>query len=134
MATVLYRVYDIAATDINDIEDYTFSIVATDEGVEYVFPEGREVMGLDSERIEINVMRLYEDGEKPESAEDWADAAALNLWGAIYKVEEEFASVDDAKKSEAAFAEEAEGFRKDSELEEEEEDELLVEDEDEEEK
>jgi hypothetical protein len=133
MATVVYRVYDIAATDINDIEDYTFSIIATDEGAEYVFPEGREVMGLDVERIETNVMRLYGDGEKPETAEDWADVAATNLWGAIYKVEEDFESIDAAKESETAFATEAEGFRKDRELEAEEPDELLVDDEDEEE-
>jgi hypothetical protein len=133
MATAVYRVYDIAATDINDIEDYTFSIIATDEGAEYVFPEGREVMGLDAERIETNVMRLYGDGEKPETAEDWADVAATNLWGAIYKVEEDFESIDAAKESEAAFATEAEGFRKDRELEAEEPDELLVDDEDEEE-
>ena len=133
MATVVYRVYDIAATDINDIEDYTFSIIATDEGAEYVFPKGREVMGLDAERIETNVMRLYGDGEKPETAEEWADVAATNLWGAIYMVEEDFESVEAAKESENAFAIESEGFRKDRELEAEEPDELLVDDEDDEE-
>lgn len=134
MATVVYRVYSIDAVDINDIEDYLFSIVATEKGAEYVFPEGREVMGLDAERIEMNVIRLYDEGEVPETSEDWADVAALGIWGAVFKVEEEFDSVDSAKTAEAAIALEAEGFRKDFQLEEENaEDELIVEDDEDEE-
>lgn len=114
MAVVVYRVYSEEAVGIEDIEDYTFSIVATDSGAEYVFPEGQEVMGLDAERIEMNTLRLYDEGEKPETPEEWADVAAYKIWGSIYKAPEEFSSVDEAKKFELALAEEAKALKEDT--------------------
>jgi hypothetical protein len=134
MATVVYRVYGTGTTDMNDLEDYVFSIIATDTGAEYVFPEGTEpVEGLDSERIDINVIRLYEDNEKPQTATDWADVAAYRIFGSVFSVDQEFDSVESAKESESAFAKEAKGFVEDAKSLQEEDDSLLVDDEDEEE-
>lgn len=132
MAVVVYRVYDSTAEDINDLEDYSFSVIATDEGAEYLIPEWSNIEGLNSEQIEMNVVRNYPDGEKPETAEDWADVAIDRFRSSIFVVEEPYESVEQARKSEEEFASEAFLIKQDF-LAAEEENELFVE-EDEEEK
>lgn len=107
MAVVVYRVYDIDATDVNDLEDYSFSVVATEEGAEYLIPDWANGDGLDADRIEASVARNYQDEEKPETAEDWADVAVDRVYGSIFLVEEEYESVEAAKEGEAEFANEA---------------------------
>jgi hypothetical protein len=113
MTAIAYRVYGESNEDENNIEDYMFSVIASDTGAEYLFPAGKEIEGLDSERIERNVLRLYGEAKKPETADDWAEVALYRLGGMVYESDETFETSKEAVKSEKEFALEAEEMRKD---------------------
>lgn len=113
MAVVVYRVYNESNEDENNIEDYGFSVIASGTGAEYLFPAGREIEGLDSDRIERNISRLYGDEDKPETTDDWAEVALYRIGGIVYELDESFETSKEAVKAEKEFALEAEEMRKD---------------------
>ena len=112
MTAVVYRVYLETNEDENNIEDYIFSVIASETGSEYLFGN-RLDKGLDAERIDRNVLRLYGDNEKPATAEEWADVALHRVVGKVYKLNETFKSAKEASKAEKEFALEAEEMYQD---------------------
>jgi spore coat polysaccharide biosynthesis protein SpsF (cytidylyltransferase family) len=112
MTAVVYRVYLETNQDENDTEDYIFSVIASETGSEYFFGD-KPSKGLDAERIERNVLRLYEKDEKPETIEEWAGMALYRVGGKVYKLAETFETAKEAIKAEKEFALEAEEMRKD---------------------
>ena len=127
MAVKVMRVFSERADSLNDLEYYSFSIIATEGGAEYVFPPGREVSGLDADRIAKNEERLSAKGDDAESPEDWIEAAGLNIRGVFLEPEEEYTSLSDARAGENAYAVEAGEFINDFESLDNDEDELFVE-------
>lgn len=132
MAVKVMRVFTEQANTLDDLEYYSFSIVATEGGAEYVFPPGHEVSGLDADRITKNEERLSAKGEDAESPEDWIEAAGLNIRGLFLEPEEDYTSLSDARAGETAYAAEAAEFKDDFENLDNDEDELFVEESDEE--
>ncbi len=113
MAIVVYRNYALHNNYEDEIEDYSFSVVASDTGAEYVFQRGDDPGGLDSSRIDANVLRLYNKPEKPETAEEWADVARYRVGGVHYLLDQQYKTVEEAVAAEQDFAEEAAEMRKD---------------------
>jgi hypothetical protein len=114
MAIVVYRNYELYNKYEDYIEDYSFSVVASDTGAEYVFKrDAKPISGLDSSRIDENVRRLYKKPEKPETAQEWADVARYNTGGMQYLLDQKYKTVEEAVAAEQDFAEEAAEMRKD---------------------
>jgi hypothetical protein len=126
MAVKAVRVFSEQATSSDELDFYLFSIVASDDGAEYVFPDEREVAGLDQDHIEDGYNRLTEGGVEPESPEDWIEIAAHRMVAKIFDVEEEYETVAKARLGEAAFASEAVEYIRDFESLDNEEDSLFV--------
>jgi len=113
MAIVVYRIYALYNNYEDDIEDYSFSVVASDTGAEYVFQKDSRSYGLDLSRIDENVRRLYKKPDKPETAEEWADVARYRVGGMQYLLDQQYKTVKEAVAAEQDFAEEAAEMRKD---------------------
>jgi len=113
MDIVTYRIYALHNNYEDEIEDYSFSVVASDTGAEYVFQRGEHSGGLDSSRIDANVRRLYKKPDKPETAEEWADVAKYRVGGVQYLLDQQYKTVKEAVAAEQDFAEEAAEMRKD---------------------
>jgi len=114
MDIVTYRIYALHNNYEDEIEDYSFSVVASDTGAEYVFQkDAKPNSGLDSSRIDENVRRFYKKPDKPETAEEWADVARYRVGGVQYRLDQQYKTVKEAVAAEQDFAEEAAEMRKD---------------------
>ncbi len=127
MAIIVARVYDFEAVDEDSIEDYFFSVIATDSGAEYFFleEEGEEGtdggeqggqnrwLGLDSDRIEMMVLRYYGEDDSPTTAEEWASVAISNIHGKAIFIENNHKTVEEAKTAEGLYAKEAKEYQED---------------------
>lgn len=79
-----------------------FAIAASDKTVRYVFPEGRQIAGLDGARIMRLVKRRRPDAPPLNTAEAWMRLAASNIGYYHVGAPEEAATIDDAQAAAAS--------------------------------
>ena len=109
MSILVYRVYDENNTNPDDVEEYQFSVVASDSRANYVFPESLgEIPGLDSTRILDNISILYGDGYQADKAEEWVDAALYNIGlSTVYPTDNNYKNIVEALAGEQKFGEDS---------------------------
>jgi hypothetical protein len=116
METVVLRAFADNALGADDLVSYLFSIVATDDGVQFVYPNDDDTaFSFDQQWALDNAARL--GMETPESIDDWL-AASIHRINRVsfFDGPDTFDSVEAAVAAEKEFAEEAKEFKEDEKL------------------
>lgn len=116
METVVLRAFADNALGADDLVSYLFSIVATDEGVQFVYPDDNGgSFSFDQQWAVDNAARM--GIETPTTADDWLSAAIHRLHRiSFFDGPETFDSVEAAVAAEKEFAAEANDFKEDEKL------------------
>lgn len=112
METVVLRAFADNALGADDLVSYLFSIIATDGGVEFVYPEGSTAFSFDQQWAVDNARRL--GIETPTTADDWLSAAIHRVNRvSFFDGPETHDSIEAATAAENEFAAEAKEFQED---------------------
>lgn len=112
MKTKVARVFNIDAANVDDVFEYQSSLVSDGKSLTWVWVDGKDREELDESYAVEMAKRLDIDLDTPEA---WIEAVTARAFSAVYYVEEEYDSVDEALEKEKAFAEEARQFQEDDE-------------------
>lgn len=113
MSAKILRVFTPDAVDVEDVFEYSYSIVSDGEEISWVWKDGKERENVNKDYVIDSAERLGIDLDTPEA---WLEAATARLmYNTMFDVEEDYESLEEAIEVEKEFAAEAKALQEDEE-------------------